>query len=132
MTPPRFPEATTADVILGLYFELSGVRQHRRLEVIKVRGAAPLPGLHSLQLSDDGVTVYPLLEARINADSGGAQTDGLGRDDVPDGLAAHPASEAPAGVLTEAAVDQPRATFGLPELDRLLGGGLTRGTSTCC
>jgi circadian clock protein KaiC len=128
--PAQFPEGTTADVILGLYFELSGVRQHRRLEVIKVRGAAPLPGLHSLQLSDAGVSVYPLLEARVNADTGGAQTDGLGRGDVPDGPDTHPATAASAGVLAEAAVDQPRATFGLPELDGLLGGGLTRGTST--
>lgn len=58
--PAFFPEATTADVILGLQFMLLGVRQDRGIEVIKVRGAAALPGLHALVLDSDGVTVYPI------------------------------------------------------------------------
>lgn len=128
--PAQFPEATTADVILGLYFELSGVRQRRNLEVIKVRGAAPLPGLHSLQLSDTGVAVYPLLEARVITDVGGEQTDGPGLGVVPDESDTDTAAEAAAQAAAAAATDQRRAAFGLPELDGLLGGGLTGGTCT--
>lgn len=60
-----YAEATLADVIVGLHSELDDVRQRRRLEAIKVRGAAPLPGLHSLVLSADGARIYPRLETRI-------------------------------------------------------------------
>jgi circadian clock protein KaiC len=98
-----FPEATTADVLLGLHYTLDGVREVRGLEAIKVRGAARLPGLHGLTITADGVTVYPRLEARVRAAAGRA-------DDLPD--------------------LEGRAAFGLPELDALLNGGLTRETST--
>ena len=94
-------EATTADAIVQLASTFVGVRQQRTLRAIKVRGAAPLPGVHGLALGATGVTVSPALEARV----------AVGRPMPP---RAHP----------------PRATFGLPELDTLLGGGLTRGTHT--
>jgi circadian clock protein KaiC len=61
--PLFFPEATTADVIIGLHYDVAGVRQRRKLEVIKMRGAAPLPGLHGLDLAHEGAIVYPRLEA---------------------------------------------------------------------
>ncbi|MGH2411918.1 MAG: RAD55 family ATPase, partial [Chloroflexota bacterium] len=41
--PTLFPEATTADVIIGLHFDLDGVRRRRGIEVIKVRGRSELP-----------------------------------------------------------------------------------------
>src|SRR5690348_16784862 len=63
--PTFFPETTTADVILGLHYQLLGVRQYRGIEVIKARSAAPLPGLHALTLGVDGASVYPQLEERI-------------------------------------------------------------------
>jgi circadian clock protein KaiC len=106
-TEPRdaahFPEATTADVLLALHYTLDGVREGRSLEAIKVRGAALLPGLHAWTLTAAGATVYPRLEARVRAEVGS-------EEDAPD--------------LEE------RAVFGLPELDALLNGGLTRETST--
>jgi len=74
-----FPEVTTADVLLGIHYRLDGMRHLRHIEAIKVRGAAPLPGLHSMILSAAGARV---------------------------------------------------AAFGLPELDALLDGGLTRDTLT--
>ena len=61
--PAFFPETTTADVILGLHYNLLGVRQQRGIEVIKARGAAPLPGLHTLTLGAEGVHVYPQLRS---------------------------------------------------------------------
>lgn len=56
-------ELTTADSIIALRRELLG-RQHRRsLEVLKLRGQASLDGYHRYRISQDGVTVYPRLEA---------------------------------------------------------------------
>lgn len=112
-----FPEATTADVLLGMHYELEGLRQRRSIEVIKVRGAAPLPGLHSLTLCADGARVYPRLEARV---------------------AAVEEAEGPTEQSTDATKDavlqvpeQPeRVPFGLPELDALVQGGVPRETST--
>jgi circadian clock protein KaiC len=52
--PTYFPETTTADVIIGLHYSLLGVRQLRGVEVLKARGAAPMPGLHALTLGAEG------------------------------------------------------------------------------
>jgi circadian clock protein KaiC len=103
-----FPEMTTGDILIGLYFPLVGVRTFRNLEVIKVRGRAPLEGRHSLILDEDGMHVFPRLETQVKR-------------------YAATASKATANGSTP---DQERATFGFPELDMLLGGGLTRNTST--
>jgi circadian clock protein KaiC len=110
--PSLFPEATTADTILGLHFTVHNERQRRRIEVVKARGAAPLPGLHSMAITAAGLRVFPRLEARIV------------------GAAAAYADREPASVSPEAHEDAPRALFGLPALDALLGGGITRATTT--
>ncbi len=94
-------EATTADAIVQLASTFVGVRQRRSLRAIKVRGAAPLPGVHGLALDADGVRVSPALESRVAA---GGPT--------------------PAGATPD------RAGTGLPELDALMRGGPTRGTHT--
>jgi circadian clock protein KaiC len=109
--PSFFPEATTADVIIGLYYDLRGVRQWRNVEIIKMRGAAPLQGLHGFGLDRDGIVVFPRLEARIAQD---VSTSAEQLTQFP---------RMPAAPV-------PRAPFGLPEFDAALNGGLTRGTST--
>lgn len=114
--PAFFPEATTADVIIGLHFDLIGVRQRRRLEIIKMRGAAPLGGLHGLDLGEKGIIVHPRLESKINRTAYSPQPDSL--SEVIDDLA-EATGEA-----------DPRVPFGLPALDALLGGGLTSATNT--
>ncbi len=101
--PTIFPEVTTADVLLGLHYGLEGARHHRAIEVIKLRGTAPLGGLHCLAISTSGAVIYPRLEARVASLAEQAE---------------------------EAAESDERAAFGLPELDALLSGGLTRQTST--
>ena len=116
--PQFFPEATTADVILGLRYQLDGVRQWRGIEVMKVRGGAPLSGMHGLALSYDGAVVYPRLEARVAAITQGSRVGELARPDMAD------------DILERRGELEGQATFDLPELDALLGGGLTRGTST--
>jgi len=62
--PALFPEMTTADVLIGLYYTLAGVRSFRSLEALKVRGRSPLLGRHSLLLSEEGMYIFPRLEAR--------------------------------------------------------------------
>jgi circadian clock protein KaiC len=114
--PAFFPEATTADIILGLHYSLLGVKHRRRLEAIKVRGSAPLPGLHGLALGHDGITIYPRLETQVTRAAQPPQPDPLG-----------PPSETD---IPETTGPEDRASFGLPELDAILGGGLTRSTNT--
>ena len=116
--PTFFPESTTADVILGLHYQLRGVRQFRGIEVIKARTTAPLPGLHALTLSVDGASVYPQLEERVAADlmGGDAQTQGAARhSDEPRGAAPTPHA---------------RAGFGIPAFDAMLQGGLPEQSCT--
>lgn len=106
--PLPLPEMMTADVLLGLSFTLAGMRMHRELEVIRARGQAPLLGRHSLALSQRGVEVFPRMETRVT---------GAARQDQP------PVAPSPGTPLE-------RVTFGLHELDALLGGGFTPQTST--
>ncbi len=67
--PATFPEATTADVIIGLSYTLGNGRHRRGIEIIKMRGTAQLPGQHSLTLGSSGMIVYPRLESRITMDA---------------------------------------------------------------
>jgi len=95
---PATTGLTSADVVLGLHYRLDGWRHTRRIEVLKQRGRAHLPGAHSYRISGAGVTIFPRLETRAPR------------------------------------VVQPRPTgrvpFQLPELDHILGGGPTAGTTT--
>lgn len=102
--PTLFPEMTTGDLLMGLYFTLTGTRAFRSLEILKVRGRAPMLGRHSMVLSEDGVQVYPRLEACSH-------------------LLNHFSTKSIES-------KKERVTFGLLELDTLLGGGLNRQTST--
>jgi circadian clock protein KaiC len=128
--PAFYSELTTADIILALHYGLVGVRQRRGIEVIKVRGAAPLPGLHELTIDAAGVVVYPRIEARIaaraHAAASGAVTAAVRPShagDVAQGLPGSHGSQEPAGLHT-------RVSVGFMELDELMGGGITPGTST--
>ncbi|HZO32559.1 MAG TPA: ATPase domain-containing protein [Chloroflexota bacterium] len=94
----RYPELTVCDAIVALRRRLQGNRSRRLLEVVKIRGAAPLEGIHPYTISVDGLTVYPRFESVVTA--------------------------------REPAWDPGRVEFGLPDVDALLGGGLTAGTTT--
>ncbi|MDE1906415.1 MAG: serine/threonine protein kinase [Rhodospirillales bacterium] len=63
------PEHTMVDGVLDLSDELIGERAFRRLQVRKSRGSAALGGFHQFVINDDGVTVYPRLEAFLPAPS---------------------------------------------------------------
>ncbi len=58
-----YRELTVADVAIGLHYTLAGSRHQRRLEVVKQRGRAQWPGLHSYQVDTQGIVVFPRLES---------------------------------------------------------------------
>jgi circadian clock protein KaiC len=96
-------ELATADVVIGLEYRTDGWRHLRRLEIVKQRGRAPLPGLHAYAITSAGIALSPRLEALLlNSEPG------------------H-------GTIREHTT---RASFGLPELDSLLDGGLGARTIT--
>ena len=112
--PTFFPESTTADVILGLHYTLRGVRQYRGIEVIKARGAAAMPGMHTLTLNDEGATVYPQLEERVTAEP---------QANIPGATDARLADAQPEQVA--------RATFDLTEFDAMLNGAYHAVPARC-
>jgi circadian clock protein KaiC len=57
------PEFAVADGILQIANEAHGPVDLRWLRVLKLRGAEPLPGRHSVGLSAEGFRVFPRLEA---------------------------------------------------------------------
>jgi circadian clock protein KaiC len=69
----------------------------RKLQVVKLRGQATVPGLHTMRISDDGVQAY-------------SRTLGLMGDKA-------------------YSARRPRLSIGIPELDKMLGGGIVEGDS---
>ena len=97
-----FPEHTMVDGVLHLTDEISELRPLRHIRILKMRGSAPVRGLHSVRISDRGMDVRPRLETRF-----------------------------PQGVVDESPVaTAPKQPFGVPELDGMLRGGLRPGSIT--
>ncbi|WP_322102467.1 RAD55 family ATPase [Paraburkholderia sp. J41] len=94
------PEHTMVDGVLQLEEELFGSKTVRRLRVSKSRGSGSLSGLHHYRISDDGITVYPRLEALY--------AHPLGRDHAP----------------------VERVSSGFEELDQRIKGGLPAVSAT--
>lgn len=65
LTSSHEPELTVCDAILFLRREVHGSHERRLLEAVKVRGAAPLSGLHPYTIAHDGITVYPRWESIV-------------------------------------------------------------------
>lgn len=101
-TTAFFPEHTMVDGVLHLTDELSELRPLRHIRVLKLRGSAPVRGLHSLRISDVGMEIWPRLETRL-----------------PQG----PVNERP---VAEGA----KCPFGIAELDEMLRGGVRPGSIT--
>src|SRR4029079_766786 len=64
----RDPEQSVCDGILSLHRVVRGGGHRRAIEVLKVRGAAPLAGLHPFTIDARGLTVYPRLESVVPVD----------------------------------------------------------------
>ncbi|MDH5823630.1 ATPase domain-containing protein [Luteimonas sp. RD2P54] len=93
------PVFTVADGMLCLQQSVQRNSMVRKLEVAKMRGRPPLPGLHTFRIGETGITVFPPARVQLGADA------------------------PPAGQ------NAPRALMGVPRLDEMLGGGLPRGYS---
>ncbi len=94
------PEHTMVDGVIELGEDLHGARAVRRIQLRKTRGSAALSGLHECEITDQGLQVYPRLEALHGHPSG-------------------PGSDTVA-----------RVGSGVPSLDQLLQGGLAQGSVT--
>jgi circadian clock protein KaiC len=100
------PVFTVADGIVWLYQDIVRNSVIRRLQVVKLRGQAQIPGLHSFKLTDNGARVFP-------------RSSNLGVLD-----------RAPyVGSSRTAAPLLPDKQTGIRELDEMLGGGIPTGSS---
>ncbi len=59
------PVFTVADGILWLRQSVDRNSAVRKLQVVKMRGSAPLPGLHTMRITADGVQVFPRILKRV-------------------------------------------------------------------
>lgn len=57
------PEYAVSDTILWLESGTQGAGDRRAVRVVKHRGSSHLDGRHSLEITDDGVTVHPRVES---------------------------------------------------------------------
>jgi circadian clock protein KaiC len=98
------PVFTVADGLVWLYQSLERNSMVRKLNVLKMRGQAPIPGLHTFRITEHGVHIFPRMA--------------LSEPDVPTSRAA--------GRTTPRS---PRLSVGIPRLDEMLGGGIPSGYS---
>jgi circadian clock protein KaiC len=88
---------TMVDGIFWLSQETERNSVVRKLQIIKVRGQASVPGLHTVRIDGDGLQAF-------------SRTLGLSRDN-------------------KKREERRRLSVGIPELDRMLGGGILEGDS---
>src|SRR5688572_3460488 len=62
----RYGELTVCDTVIGLERHRHGERHRRTLDVVKVRGQAPIEGRHTFEITDAGIQIYPRLEAMVS------------------------------------------------------------------
>ena len=94
------PVFTVADGLIWLRQSVQRNSMVRKLEVMKMRGQATLPGLHSFRITSQGISVFSPVPAPARL----PMLDAL-------------------NTLT------PRLQMGVPHLNEMLGGGLPRGYS---
>jgi circadian clock protein KaiC len=98
------PVFTVADGLLWLAQSLDRNSMVRKIQVMKMRGQAPIPGLHTFRITDDGIQVFP--RVIVGADE----------KTLP----------AVAGSKRSA---RARLSIGIKGLDDMLGGGIPIGHS---
>jgi circadian clock protein KaiC len=95
-----FTENAVVDGVIELSDTLIGPRAVRELVVHKFRGGDYLRGRHEVEIGPAGIIVHPRTEIQFDR---------------------------PSGTATEQRI---RMAFGVPELDRMLWGGLPSGSTT--
>jgi circadian clock protein KaiC len=98
--PPIF---TMADGLISLEQSVFRNSMVRKIQIVKMRGQATRPGLHTFRITDDGVVVFPA----VDVGDDGSRTPIPPRD-LP---------------------NQKRLSMGVPHLDEMMGGGLPSGYS---
>jgi circadian clock protein KaiC len=96
------PVFTVADGLLWLDQSLDRNSMVRKMQVMKMRGQAPIPGLHTFRITDNGIQVFPRVL--------------VGAEEKSPGLGAK-------GKIRE------RLSIGVKGLDEMLGGGIPAGYS---
>jgi len=97
------PVFTVADGLLWLHQSLDRNSMVRKMQVMKMRGQAPIPGLHTFRMTGDGVQVFPRL------------------------IVSSEKTRAP--FLSDEPESRQRASTGVKGLDAMLGGGIPQGYS---
>jgi circadian clock protein KaiC len=98
------PVFTVADGVLWLLQSLDRNSMVRKVQVMKMRGQAPIPGLHTFRITDDGVQVFPRVIVGAEAKS----------------------RPAVAGAKRK---PRERLSLGVKGLDDMIGGGIPAGYS---
>ena len=98
------PVFTVADGLLWLVQSLDRNSMVRKMQVMKMRGQAPIPGLHTFRITGDGIQVFPRVI--------------VGSEEK-----ASPAGNGPKKTRPK------RLSIGIKALDEMLGGGIPAGYS---
>lgn len=99
------PILTVADGILWMSQSVERNAVVRKLQVVKMRGQAPIPGLQTLRITNMGIQIFPRLPIPIEMGGGDQELS----------------------VKTIQTTD--RISTGVSKLDELMGGGLSPGSS---
>jgi len=97
------PVLTVADGLLSLEQSVYRNSMVRKMQVIKMRGQATRPGMHTFRITAAGIEIFPAALVRVDS---GDMTATSGEEQ-----------------------NRVRLTTGIPRLDEMLGGGLPSGYS---
>jgi circadian clock protein KaiC len=97
---------TIVDGVIELCRERAGMRAFQELEVLKLRGGGYMRGAHTMEITSDGVQVYPRIEVAL-----APSVEGL-------------------HMARTAFATRERSAFGVERLDQMMMGGLLGGSST--
>jgi circadian clock protein KaiC len=100
----RNPVFTVADGLLWLVQSVDRNSMVRKIQVMKMRGQAPIPGLHTFRITENGIQVFPRVIVSSEADPRSSAAD-TGRK------------------------PRERLSLGVKGLDDMLGGGIPAGYS---
>jgi circadian clock protein KaiC len=98
------PVFTVADGLLWLVQSVDRNSMVRKMQVMKMRGQAPIPGLHTFRITEDGIQVFPRVIVGP-AEKPRSSAEGAGRK------------------------PRERLSLGVKGLDDMLGGGIPAGHS---
>ena len=98
------PIFTIADGLVWLHQSVDRNSMVRKMQVMKMRGQAPIPGLHTFRITNYGIQVFPR-------------------------LISGPPESSPISSAGKTKRRPPRLSVGVTGLDEMLGGGIPRGYS---